>query len=246
MATHSSTLAQKIPWTEEPGRLQSMGSKESDTTEWHQCHVSRPMDCYFHPSNLQPGRQREATTALQKGWEKLTLLLISQENQWRGCITVVCRVGVEQAGFIPAFDFAFCHLSFMSSCLCTLLLWLVKPESSTEVLIYLIVNLFSCIGKRRKGREEKRTEENGKSSVVSCFPKASWNSLSPTEVFIYFWTIFLLSWEGKHLLAYYRLNIYIKPENHKGSKYLLWFFNALDLNRKKALMERGKRNHHFK
>ena len=26
MATHSSTLAWKIPWTEEPARLQSMGS----------------------------------------------------------------------------------------------------------------------------------------------------------------------------------------------------------------------------
>ena len=26
MATHSSTLAWKIPWTEEPGRLKSMGS----------------------------------------------------------------------------------------------------------------------------------------------------------------------------------------------------------------------------
>ena len=26
MATHSSTLAWKIPWTEKPGRLQSMGS----------------------------------------------------------------------------------------------------------------------------------------------------------------------------------------------------------------------------
>ena len=25
VATHSSTLAQKIPWMEEPGRLQSMG-----------------------------------------------------------------------------------------------------------------------------------------------------------------------------------------------------------------------------
>ena len=25
MAPHSSTLARKIPWTEEPGRLQSMG-----------------------------------------------------------------------------------------------------------------------------------------------------------------------------------------------------------------------------
>ena len=33
METHSSTLAWKIPWMEEPGRLQSMGSLESDTTE---------------------------------------------------------------------------------------------------------------------------------------------------------------------------------------------------------------------
>ena len=30
---HSSTFAWKIPWTEEPGRLQSMGLLESDTTE---------------------------------------------------------------------------------------------------------------------------------------------------------------------------------------------------------------------
>ena len=33
MATHSNILAWKIPWTEEPGRLQSMGHKELDTTE---------------------------------------------------------------------------------------------------------------------------------------------------------------------------------------------------------------------
>ena len=32
MATHSSILAWRIPWTEEPGRLQSTGSQESDTT----------------------------------------------------------------------------------------------------------------------------------------------------------------------------------------------------------------------
>ena len=32
MATHSSVLAWEIPWTEEPGRLQSMGSKEYNTT----------------------------------------------------------------------------------------------------------------------------------------------------------------------------------------------------------------------
>ena len=33
MTTHSSILAWKIPWTEEPGGLQSMGHKESDMTE---------------------------------------------------------------------------------------------------------------------------------------------------------------------------------------------------------------------
>ena len=32
MATHSSILAQEILWTEEPGRLQSMGLQESDTS----------------------------------------------------------------------------------------------------------------------------------------------------------------------------------------------------------------------
>ena len=38
MATHSSILAWRIPWTEEPGGLQSMALQESDTpfyTSWH-------------------------------------------------------------------------------------------------------------------------------------------------------------------------------------------------------------------
>ena len=33
MATHSSILSWRIPWTEEPGGLQSMGLKELDTIE---------------------------------------------------------------------------------------------------------------------------------------------------------------------------------------------------------------------
>ena len=33
VAPHSSVLAWEIPWTEEPGGLQSMGSQELDTTE---------------------------------------------------------------------------------------------------------------------------------------------------------------------------------------------------------------------
>ena len=31
MATHSGVLAWKIPWTEEPGELQSVGSQKSQT-----------------------------------------------------------------------------------------------------------------------------------------------------------------------------------------------------------------------
>ena len=34
MATHSSILAWRIPWTEEPGGLQSMGLQEVLATEW--------------------------------------------------------------------------------------------------------------------------------------------------------------------------------------------------------------------
>ena len=37
MATHSSIFGWKIPWAEEPGGLQSMGS-ESDTTEHARMH----------------------------------------------------------------------------------------------------------------------------------------------------------------------------------------------------------------
>ena len=33
MATHSSILAWRVPWTEEPGGLQSMGSQRVGTTE---------------------------------------------------------------------------------------------------------------------------------------------------------------------------------------------------------------------
>ena len=40
MAPHSSTLAWKIPWMEEPGGLQSMASLESDMTERLHFHFS--------------------------------------------------------------------------------------------------------------------------------------------------------------------------------------------------------------
>ena len=43
MATHSGILAWKIPWTEEPGGFQSMGSGESDMTECVRVHTHVPV-----------------------------------------------------------------------------------------------------------------------------------------------------------------------------------------------------------
>ena len=41
MATHSSLLVWRIPWIEEPGRLQSMGSQELVTTEQNHHHLTK-------------------------------------------------------------------------------------------------------------------------------------------------------------------------------------------------------------
>ena len=72
MVPHSSTLAWKIPWTEKPGRLQSMGSLESDTTGRLHIHFSlscigegngNPLQC----SSLESPRDRGAWWAAVSG-----------------------------------------------------------------------------------------------------------------------------------------------------------------------------------
>ena len=44
MSTHSSTLAWKIPWMEEPGRLKSMGSLRIGTVVLEKT-LESPLDC---------------------------------------------------------------------------------------------------------------------------------------------------------------------------------------------------------
>ena len=67
-------FAWKIPWTEEPGRLQSMGSqKESDTTEWLHFH--------FHGSSLNSVVGILKGDKRAKGAER-TLEEIMAENLW--------------------------------------------------------------------------------------------------------------------------------------------------------------------
>ena len=52
MATHSGLLAWRIQLSEEPGRLQSMGHKESDTTERLLLHSACKLD--RQSDNIQP------------------------------------------------------------------------------------------------------------------------------------------------------------------------------------------------
>ena len=58
MAPHSSTFAWKIPWMEEPGGLQSVGSLESDTTE----------RLHFH--------------RLEKKWQPTPVILLGESQGW--------------------------------------------------------------------------------------------------------------------------------------------------------------------
>ena len=44
MATHSSIIAWRIPWTEEPGSLQSMGCKCWTQLKRHSMHASRSIN----------------------------------------------------------------------------------------------------------------------------------------------------------------------------------------------------------
>ena len=50
MAIHSSTISWKIPWTEEPGRLQSMGSQRVGCDRANSLHLSMAPPIRKRPS----------------------------------------------------------------------------------------------------------------------------------------------------------------------------------------------------
>ena len=73
MAPHSSAFAWKIPWTEEPGGLQSMGSLELDTTE--RLHIHFSLFTFMH---------------WRRKWQP-TPVFLPGESQGRGSL-VGCRL----------------------------------------------------------------------------------------------------------------------------------------------------------
>ena len=89
MAPHSSTLAWKIPWTEEPGGLQSMGSLRVDTTERLHFHFSlscigesngNPLQCSCLESPRDGGAWWEAVYGVTQSQTRLKQLSSSSSN----------------------------------------------------------------------------------------------------------------------------------------------------------------------
>ena len=71
IAPHSSTLAWKIPWTEEPGRLQSMGSLRVG----HDWVTSLSLSTFMH-------RRRK--------WQPTPVFLLGESQGWWGLVG--CRL----------------------------------------------------------------------------------------------------------------------------------------------------------
>ena len=80
MAPHSSTFAWKIPWMEEPGRLQFMGLLESGTTERLHFHFSlscvgegnsNPLQCSCLENLRDGGAWWAAVYGVTQSWTRL-------------------------------------------------------------------------------------------------------------------------------------------------------------------------------
>ena len=90
MAPYSITLAWKIPWTEEPGRLQSMGREESDTTEQLHFHFSlscigdgngNPLQCCWLESPRDGGAWWATVYGVAQSWTRLKRLSSSSSSR---------------------------------------------------------------------------------------------------------------------------------------------------------------------
>ena len=90
MAPHSSTLAWKIPWMEEPDRLQSWGHCELDTTERLRFHFSlscigegngNPLQCSCLENPRDGGAWWAAVYGVAQSWTRLKRLSSSSSRK---------------------------------------------------------------------------------------------------------------------------------------------------------------------
>ena len=143
MATHSSILAWEIPWTEEPGRLQSIGSQRvghnwSDFTYTHWVALSGcnrkflwPFSVYLFWMAFDP--------SLHVMLESNSHYGLKRNENWHQFVSfrVIIRVKVPKASHDDNMSIVFVSKSCFSpkSCLITIVLWAC---SSTLTVMYAI------------------------------------------------------------------------------------------------------------
>ena len=77
MATYSSTLAWRMPWTEEPGGLQSIGSQRLRRLKLLSAHVYYTVLCNFSLNNIMM-RMKKVKRLSESGFSKL----INSKEKW--------------------------------------------------------------------------------------------------------------------------------------------------------------------
>ena len=98
MATHSSILAWKIPWTEEPGGLQSTGSKgvRHDWAHRHSLTQKSPRVKFYMPFTLKSTKLKCAFSGISSGMRL---------NHWTSQMVLVVKNPPANAGYIKRYGF---------------------------------------------------------------------------------------------------------------------------------------------
>ena len=123
MAPHSSTLAWKIPWTEEPGRLQSMGSQRVG----HDWVTFLSLFTFMH---------------WRRKWQP-TPVFLPGESQGRGSL-VGCRLwgrtesDMTEVTYLTFAIWSWWYWAIVSSRSCFCWLYRASPSSAAKTIIDLI------------------------------------------------------------------------------------------------------------
>ena len=131
MAPYSGTLAWKIPWTEEPGRLQSMGLLRVGTTEQLHFHISlscigegngNPLQCSCLENPRDGGAWWAAVYGVTQSWTRLKRLSSSSgsKNLTQSLVSFwnMCSISLIGGTYIYLFSHhtAFLLFSWCSKC----------------------------------------------------------------------------------------------------------------------------------
>ena len=164
MATHSSTLAWKIPWTEEPGRLQSMGSlgvRHDQATSLSRIGEGNgnPLQCSCLENPRDGGAWWAAVYGVEQSWTRLKWLSSSSRTscKWNHtictlvvglCWLSICFWDLSILFLIPIIQSFYC--------------WLVYPNAwiNHKLFICIVIHWWTFRWLPVFGYDECRCYEN--------------------------------------------------------------------------------------